>query len=408
MRTLIALLVILVFVSGYATRLSATVPEVESKFSNQDDEDDYQRTIAGLKKAIEADPENYENYSRLAFFCDYIGDYENALEALKLEVKYMPEDLEAKDVIYGNLAREYLLTGRIDEAKPWLAKADKINPDNIFNRWHSFTYHILKTQYKTAAKELKRLTELNPTDRDHYYEAYMFILEKVEDQKSIVDLFREAVKANPKSHLSHRALGIAIRNSSREDYEKNMPEAMRELEKALEIDPSYIPTYISLADTYMLLGAMTKKEEDNQKALEWFNKACEINPEDLRLAFAMGTFYYHRQDYDNAIEKLEYAYTNGLDDVLLKENLAWSYNNKAYALYQAGKNLDEGLRLIDKAIQLVPGNGIILGTKAELLYKSGKYKEAYKYIKQALELEPDYEEMKQDLVMIEEALKTKD
>ncbi len=118
----------------------------------------------------------------------------------------------------------------------------------------------------------------------------------------------------------------------------------------------------------------------------------------------MGNAYYYGRDYDKAIEKLEYAYKNGLDDDDLKETLARAYNNKAYALYQAGNNLDEGLSLIDKAIQLLPGSGIILGTKAELLYKLGRYEEAHKYITRALELEPEYEEMKQDLVRIEEAL----
>ena len=180
---------------------------------------------------------------------------------------------------------------------------------------------------------------------------------------------------------------------------------MKELKIALKLNPQYMPTYISIADTYMLLGARTNKEGDYQKALNWFNKAYEINPKDLRLAYAMGTFFYYRRENDKAIEKLEYAYAHGLDGDPLKEDLAMAYNNKAYSLYQSGANLDQGMSLIDKAIELMPNNGIILGTKAELLYKMGKYAEAQKYIKMALDLEPNHEEMKQDFKMIEAALK---
>ena len=388
--------------------LLARVTNLEANFPDflgiNDEENDYQRTIAGLKQAIKEDPENYENYSRLAFVYDYIGDYENELEAIKLEVKYMPEDLEDKDVIYGNLARAYILTGQPEQAKPWLDKADKINPDNIFNRWHSLTYHIFKKNYKIAAKELKKLNELNTTDRDHYYEAYVYALENVESQDSIIELFKQAVDVNPESPLSHRALGIAIRNSSKEDYEKNMPQVMKELEKALELDPQYIPTYISIADTYVLLAAWTKKEDYYKDASDWFNKGYKIDPENLRLAYATGNLFYYTRDYDKAIEKLEYAFNNGLEGEPLIRSLASSYNGKAYAIYLSGKSLEQGLELIEKAIRLVPNDGIFLGTKAELLYKMGRYEEAHRYIKQALELEPGHEEMKQDLVMIEEAL----
>ncbi len=264
MRILIMFLSVLIFIAGCPAISSATVSRIDGNLSDVFSvhvDDDYQRTIAGLRRAIKADPDNYENYSLLALIYDYIGDYENELEALKLEANYMPEDFEDKGIVYGNLARAFLLTGRVDEAKYWIDEADKIDPDNIFNRWHSLAYCILRNQYKTAAKELKRLAELNKTGRDYYYEAYVFALEKVEDKKLIIELFREAVKANPKSPLSHRALGIAMRSLSKEDYEKNMLEAVKEFEKALELAPRYIPAYISIAETYMLLSAKTNKKE---------------------------------------------------------------------------------------------------------------------------------------------------
>ena len=367
--------------------------------------EDSQGFILGLKRKIKDEPYNYENYEVLALVYDYIGDYKNELEALKLTVKYLPEKAEQKDVLYGNLSRAYILNGRYEQARIWLDKADKVNPENVFNRWYSMTIYILKNNYKEAAKELKRIEKNNPLGRDCYYEAYLYALDNIKSRDSIVKLFKEAVKTNPDSPLSHRVLGAAIRNSSsRDSYEKNMPAVMKELKKALELDPKYLPTYITIGNTYTLLAFFGGNKNYYKTALEWFDRGYKIDPKNLKLAYSMGNTYEYMRDYDKAIEKFEYAYNNGLEDEFLIRGLAEAYNNKAYAIYQSGKNLDKGLALVEKSVKLYPDNGVILSTKAELLYKMGKYEEAYKCINRALELAPDKEEIKQDLARIKKAL----
>lgn len=362
---------------------------------------DPQELVAAIKKKIASDPQNFENYGMLAFAYDYIGDYKNELEALKSEVQYLPDDLEDKGIIYGNLARAYMLTDQWEEGKQWLDKADAINSRNFYNRWNAFDYYLIfKKDFKNAALQLKSLQEFyEGEDKDQYYDAYIKSFENSVAPNEIIELFKESVKLEPNNNKTHRALGVAIRNSSPNEYVKNLPSAMKELKIALKLNPQHIPTYISIADTYMLLGSKTNKKADYQKALNWFNKAYQINPKDLRLAYAMGNFFYYTQEYDKAIEKLEYAYANNSDADQIKESLAFAYNGKAYGLYKANEKLEQGLKLINKAIELKPNDGILLGTKAELLYKMGKYAEALELIKRALDLEPNHEEMKRDFQM---------
>lgn len=71
------------------------------------------------------------------------------------------------------------------------------------------------------------------------------------------------------------------------------------------MNPKYLPTYISIADTHMFLGVITKDAAPYQEALSWFNKAYALEPENLNLAYAMGGLFTYMQDYDKAIEKLE-------------------------------------------------------------------------------------------------------
>ena len=92
--------------------------------------------IERMKDEIENDPENYTNYEEIAIFYDYIGFHEKAIEALKMAIKYYPEDEIDKDVLYGNLAREYIILKRLDEAKIAIDKALELNPANIINNMH--------------------------------------------------------------------------------------------------------------------------------------------------------------------------------------------------------------------------------------------------------------------------------
>ena len=146
------------------------------------------------------------------------------------------------------------------------------------------------------------------------------------------------------------------------------------------------------------------KKELYQDALAWFDKAAAIDPQNVKLAYAMGHMFIYMQEHDQAIAKLEYALAQEQDSADVKEMLAMAYNGKAYSFYQAGENLEQGIELIDKAIALVPENGHILSTKAELLFKMKNYPEAHQFIKRAIALKPDEEEIKKDLAMIEEAL----
>lgn len=134
-------------------------------------------------------------------------------------------------------------------------------------------------------------------------------------------------------------------------------------------------------------------------------KARKLDPKNYRLAYAMGHFFVNSEQYDKAITELEYVVKNGNNDESVIEMLVRAYNGKAYSYYTKEKNLEKGLNIIDKALNLRPNEGIFLSTKAELLYKLGRLEEAYDYIKKAITLKPDEPEIKQDLENIEKAIK---
>jgi tetratricopeptide (TPR) repeat protein len=406
--------VLIIIIFGAACWLACIIPAlaeeplidqslIEEFLSGKVDNQKAQEVINRIHSEIEKNPLNSVNYSMLAFVYDSAGSYDKALEAIKSEIKYTPEKSEWS-VVYGNLAREHLNLKNIDDIKKPAIKSLKFDPKNINSRLSLLKYYILKGKYKEAGTELKILSGLDKKT-DFYYEIYTCCFDKMKNKDDVIELFREAVEINPDSYLSHRALGTAIRDLSHEDMEKNLYTIMQSFNRALELNKNYIPTYISIANTYLYLGMQTSKKAYLDDSLVWINKAHKIDPRNVKVAYSMGNVFLAMDEYDKGIEKLEYAFSNGGNDKETSELLAAAYNNKAYSYYEIGRNMKEGLKMIDRAIVLSPDNGYILSTKAELLYKMKRFDEAYEYIQKAMKLAPDEPGIKQDLANIENALR---
>ena len=76
--------------------------------------------------------------------------------------------------------------------------------------------------------------------------------------------------------------------------------------------------------------------------------------------------------------------------------LAWTYAENE-------KRLDQGLFLIEKAIELKPDNIYYLDTKAEILYKMKRYDEAIEIEVSLIERAPDFEFFQDQLEKFERA-----
>lgn len=396
------------FMSGYSyanvPNISLEPPTLEDVMEEEDDFD-LQKAIEGFKEAIKENPDDYVLYDMLAVACDYAGDYVCELNTIQQQVKVIPEDYENKYIVYGNLGRAYMLNEQWEEGKEWIDKADAINPDNHYNRANAFSYYILyKKDFQAAALELKEIQRLLP-EQDAYYKIYR----RTKDHEFVsmddfIAVFKAAIERDPDNYRAYRLLGVVYRDSMLDFEEEMNDQVLENLKKALELNSEYIPTYISLAGQYFKMAEVQDDEKYFEDVFHYLNKAKEVDPENLDVSSVLGLYFFYVKDYKKAIESFEFVFDRGGDDGSVKGYLATCYNNLAYEYYLAGEHLNEGLKLINKAIEFVPDQAILLGTKAELLYKKGEYEKAHDYIKQALALEPQHEEMQQDLINIETAL----
>ncbi len=366
------------------------------------------KTIEAIKQKIKEEPTNHEHYFALAFTYDQLGLHKEEGKALQNEIKYYPDDKEGKDAAYGNLARVYLILGNLNAAKSALDKAMKINSENIPNYLHLATYYFEKDNIKNTAITLKKLSDIDPQGEQYYdfYNRALFHLEATNSE--LIALFKKLTEIDPGNSEAYKMYGTALRYDF-DNLAENFSLIKEVYQRAIELDPENVYNYVSFGNAYWTRGLV---EEENKEyyfniALKWLKKAKKIDPENYKVSFSLGNCYLSLEENDKAIENLEYAFENEKNNPLIKRALANAYNNKAYSFYKKGESLEKGLELIEKAISIEPESGIYLSTKAELLYKLGKYKEAHGYIKQAIALEPDYLEIQEDFKMIEEALKSK-
>jgi tetratricopeptide (TPR) repeat protein len=235
---------------------TATLSDIRAFLSGEPTREQVSGYVKELEEIIKHDPDDCRNYEMLALCYDYLGQHEKAAEMMRQEIKHFPEGEEGFDSLYGNLAGQCLHLKRYEDAKQALDKALEINPNNTMNHRHLFDYYILTGKYKEAAVQLKTISGLDSKE-DYYYDAYFFALKLGIKLEDLIFLFRQAVNANPNSHLAHRALATALRGISFEDIDKKFPLVMEELNKAWELNPKFIPTYISIADMYMFMGMKT-------------------------------------------------------------------------------------------------------------------------------------------------------
>ena len=409
MKRVVFLLILLSFlsVSSVSADINLKPSFLWRDLTKPSEEEQISDVIWRIKEAIRKNPEDYSKYAALAIAYDRIGYYEEAVYALKSAIKYCTDSDAQWDFIYGNLARLYIILKQLDEAKDALDKAMEYNPDNVVNNVHLTQYYLMKNEHKKAALAMKKDSDYN-AEKETYFTWYQYAMGELDiDTLGLAKVFRHVIELDPENYSAHRTFATAVRNDL-ENLEVNFPEVIAGYRKALDLKPKYTPTLICIADTYMFMAMRTKDDSYNENALAWFAKAYEVNPKNENLFYAMANFYNYNERHDEAILKLKEAILSGIDDERMMKSLANAYNNKAYSLYQEGKDLDKGLEVIEKAIALKPNDGVILSTKAELLYKMGRLEEAYTYIKKGIALEPVHTEIQQDLKMIEEAMKKLD
>ena len=138
-------------------------------------------------------------------------------------------------------------------------------------------------------------------------------------------------------------------------------------------------------DALIQIGNIYRLDEEYDQSIKAYNKAAKrlgtISADHWHLHYVRGMSYEQNDQWDKAEADLQAA-------LKYQPNHPYILNYLGYAWADQGKNLDQALDMIKKAVDIRPGDGYITDSLGWVYYRMGRYEDAVPYLELAVELMP--------------------
>jgi tetratricopeptide (TPR) repeat protein/TolB-like protein len=199
-------------------------------------------------------------------------------------------------------------------------------------------------------------------------EAYWRLFQETKDQSWIpkaLDAGHHAAELSDKLAPVHTTLGLIYQGQGK--YE----DAVKEFQRALELDATSDAAYRGLASSYEALG----EDADAESA---YRRAIEIRKDYWGGYSALGAFYSKKARYDDAAAQFRHVIE------LVPENVRGYTNLAAMYVFQGKPQQAENLLL--KSLNIAPSYRAY-SNLAAVYFSQGKYSEAARMFEKALQLD---------------------
>ena len=298
------------------------------------------------------------------------GRLPDAIAALELFVAKQPAALEARFT----LARLLAQAGRPAEARAQFEAALKLEPDNPTILFSLAQVAAQAGQADAAKSYLERLLALPPEIPRDNAVARLFLGQLAEEAKR----YEEAVSWYAQVDSGEQASTARARQALLLGRLKRVDEALALLRES-KAGESRERSRLTALEAQVLREAGRSAE-----AFKVLDDAITRNPEDTDLLYdhAMAAEKIDRLDVlEKSLRKL----------IELKPDHAHAYNALGYTLADRNMRLDEANKLIDRALELSPDDAHILDSKGWVLFRLGDLEGAIRFLRKAYALRPDVE-----------------
>ena len=353
-----------------------------------------QRALQAFDNALALDPGQPEALRWIAMLYASEGQLEKAIAAYERLIQREPDQ-----TAMSTLADLYVLSGALPKAVALYHRLiDEFGSSSQLHFNLGILYGRLG-QYRDSIEELSRAFELSP-DSVEVRVAIGLTYELDGQFDKAAALYEDAIRLDPfNPRLYHHAARALL-------SAKRYAESAAEYQAVLDLVPSNIEAIMGLVrvwmaqdrfddatrflgkkleelgqppELYVALGIVYREAKQAQEAMRAFQRAI-----DLKSDYAQAHFYLAAQL--DQLGRRDLARKSLLRTLAIDANHPDAMNYLGYLDAEAGVNLEEAKRLIERALQLDPDNGAYVDSLGWVYYKMGRLDDAIAYLERASRL----------------------
>jgi tetratricopeptide (TPR) repeat protein len=395
----------------YETMLS-TVPDSDSRLFDLAAIYVYGNNLDAALATYERIEERFGRSREVIFSKQRIYLKQNRLDKAIQEMQEMIAEFPGEAVYVLNLSELYISNNREADAIPYLEEFIESNPEDARPRLLLAEVYKKQGNINLAVKQLIEAftnPSLELTPKLNVLVEYMKQLPDPTVKENSIKLAESILNAHPYDGNAQAVNGDLYLNlSNMEESKDYQTKALGFYKKALELDDSNFSIWQNVLQIEAELSEMDSLEEHSAQAIEIF-------PNQPSLYYYNGFAHLSKDQFEESIEVLEHGKKLTKNDpnmqVVFNSLLGDTYNelkeypksedayeavlqvdpnndhvlnNYSYFLSLRKQDLDKAKRMSSRLIKNNPDNPTFLDTHAWVLYMLGDYKEAKKFLEQAL------------------------
>ncbi len=278
------------------------------------------------------------------------------------------EDLRVRALTARGLA--HLELGKITEAKADLQAVQQLSPNSPTTFINLARVSLATKNYAEALASYEKVLALDVKN----FDALSGVINVLNRQKQFAKAHAQIDKKITESNEDKKILP-ALHYFKAETFkaENNLSSAESELNKAIEIDESYLPAYSALANLMIV-------QNQTEKAIEQYQKVIAKKP-DAAIYTLLGMLEDSRQNFDESEKNYRKALELTPNSPIATNNLSWNI-----AANEKG-NLDEAVTLMQAMMEKNSNQAGFYDTLGYVYLKKGLFAPAVENLKKAVALD---------------------
>jgi len=326
--------------------------------------DQFDKARSSFDKALELNWSPYLAFEA-AFFLEKRGFQEDALKLYRQII----EDDEANERVRTMVISLLLKMNRIDEAIVEFEELLPFATDSLKIELNLSRLLLDRKRYDEAIKHLQNILDNDP----EFNNARILMAVAYHDKGDVAAAIENLKKVESGSDEYEDATVLLVKIMEEED---DYFAAIKLLRERISGEQTRRKSF------YPALAALLQDRENTAEAIEVFQEAFKLYPDDKELLLEYAIFQDESGNVDGALATMAKVLDINPDE-------PYALNYMGYTWAERGEKLDKALEYVKKALEIKPDDGFIRDSFGWVLFKMGRNNEALEELKKSLELEGD-------------------